>query len=186
MDRLEKKYKEEVVAKLREKFGYKSIMQVPRLKKIVLNMGLGEAITNGKALEYAEYSLSRIAGQKPVINRAKLSVANFKLRKGMPIGCSVTLRGQRMYEFFDRLVTIALPRVKDFRGVSPKGFDGRGNCTVGIREQAVFPEVNIDKIDRDRGMNITFVTTAKTDEEGRALLFYMGMPFRGMQRQGEQ
>ena len=178
MVRLQKKYSEEVAPALREQFKYSSVMQTPKLEKIVLNMGLGEAVQNSKALEYAEACLAGISGQKPVVTRAKKSIASFKLREGMPIGCMVTLRRQRMYEFLDRLISIALPREKDFRGVSPKGFDGRGNFSMGIKEQIVFPEIELDKLDRVRGMNISFVTTAKNDEEGKALLQQLGMPFR--------
>ncbi|RMG42778.1 MAG: 50S ribosomal protein L5 [Candidatus Dadabacteria bacterium] len=178
MTRVLKKYQEQVVPKLKEEFKYSSPMQVPRLEKIVLNMGVGEAIANGKAIEQAQYILTQISGQKPVVTRARKSIANFKLREGMPIGCKVTIRQKRMYEFFDRLVSVALPRVRDFRGTPRKGFDGRGNYTLGVREAIVFPEVNIDKIDKVRGLDITFVTSAKSDEEGRALLEALGMPFR--------
>lgn len=178
MARLLEKYENEVVPKLKERFEYRSLMQVPRLSKIVLNMGLGEAIQNVKILDSAAEELAAISGQKPVITRAKQSIATFKLRKGMPIGCMVTLRGQRMYEFLDKLVNVALPRVRDFRGVSPRGFDGRGNYTVGVKEQIIFPEIDYDKIDKIKGMNITIVTTAQKDEEARELLALMGMPFR--------
>ncbi len=178
MARLLEKYENEVVPKLQERFEYRSPMQVPRLSKIVLNMGLGEAIQNVKILDSAAEELAAISGQKPVITRAKQSIATFKLRKGMPIGCMVTLRGQRMYEFLDKLVNVALPRVRDFRGVSPRGFDGRGNFTVGVKEQIIFPEIDYDKIDKIKGMNITIVTTAQKDEEARELLALMGMPFR--------
>ena len=175
---LREKYTTEIAPKLQEQFQYKSPMQVPRLSKIVLNMGLGEAIQNVKILDSAADELAQISGQKPVITRARQSIAAFKLRKGMPIGCMVTLRGNRMYEFFDKLVNVALPRVRDFRGISPKALDGRGNYTLGIKEQIIFPEIDYDKIDKIKGMNITIVTTAKNDEEARTLLALMGMPFR--------
>jgi large subunit ribosomal protein L5 len=171
-------YKEEVVPKLREMFGYKNVMQVPRLSKIGLNMGLGEATQNIKILDGAVEELALISGQRPVITRAKKSIASFKLRAGMPIGCKVTLRGDRMYDFFGKLVNIALPRVRDFQGVSGKAFDKRGNYSLGIKEQIIFPEIDYDKIDRIKGLNITINTTAKTDEEAKALLKLMGMPFR--------
>jgi large subunit ribosomal protein L5 len=176
--RLEKKYREIVVPNLMKQFGYKNVMQVPRLEKIVVNMGLGEAVSDIKVLDAAAEELAAITGQKPVIRRAKKSIASFKLRAGMPIGCMVTLRKQRMYEFLDRLVNVALPRVRDFKGVSPKSFDGRGNYTLGLREQIIFPEINYDKVDKIRGLNVAIVTTAKTDEEGKALLAELGMPFR--------
>jgi len=159
-------------------FGYKNPMQVPKIEKIVVNMGLGEAISNNKLIEQAQEQMMAISGQKPVITKARKSIANFKLREGQSIGAMVTLRKDRMYEFFDRLVSIALPRVRDFKGVSSKSFDGKGNYTLGIREQIIFPEINYDKIEKIKGMNITIVTTAKNDEEGRALLRHMGMPFR--------
>jgi large subunit ribosomal protein L5 len=159
-------------------FGYKNPMQVPKLEKIVVNMGLGEAISNNKLIEQGEEQLMAIAGQKPVVTRSRKSIANFKLRENQAIGCMVTLRKDRMYEFFDRLVNVALPRVRDFKGVSSKSFDGKGNFTLGVREQIIFPEINYDRIEKIKGMNITIVTTAKNDEEGRALLRYMGMPFR--------
>lgn len=178
MARLRELYVKEVAPQLAERFQYKSPMQIPRLKKIVLNMGLGEAIQNVKILETASEELAQISGQKPVITRARLSIAAFKLRKGMPIGCMVTLRGNRMYEFYDKLVNIALPRVRDFRGVSPKSFDGRGNYTLGVREHIIFPEIDYDKIDKIKGLNITIVTTAQTDDEARELLALLGMPFR--------
>ncbi len=178
MARLRELYEKEVAPRLAEKFQYKSPMQIPRLSKIVLNMGLGEAIQNVKILETASEELALISGQKPVITRARLSIAAFKLRKGMPIGCMVTLRGNRMYEFYDKLVNIALPRVRDFRGVSPRSFDGRGNYTLGIKEQIIFPEIDYDKIDKIKGLNVTIVTTAETDEEARELLALLGMPFR--------
>jgi len=178
MVRLQEKYKQEVAPRLAEHFKYRSPMQLPKLSKIILNMGLGEAIQNIKILDSAAEELALISGQKPVITRARQSIATFKLRKGMPIGCMVTLRGNRMYEFFDKLVNVALPRVRDFRGVSARSFDGRGNYTLGIKEQIIFPEIDYDKIDKIKGMNITVVTTAQTDEEARMLLAHMGMPFR--------
>ncbi len=178
MTELQKYYDEQVAPKLKEKFNYKNVHQVPKLEKIVLNMGLGEAIQNIKILDSAVEEMTNIAGQKPVITRAKKSIAAFKLREGMPIGCMVTLRHKRMYDFFTKLVNIALPRVRDFRGISPKAFDGRGNYSLGIKEQIIFPEIDYDKIDKIKGMNISIVTTAKTDEEGRELLTLMGMPFR--------
>lgn len=178
MNRLYERYTKEVVPALMQEFKYTSPMQVPRLTKIVLNAGVGEMTSNSKAMEYAVYALTQISGQKPVITKSRKSIANFKLRSGLAIGCMVTLRRQRMYEFMDRLISVALPRVRDFRGSSPKGFDGRGNYTLGLREQIVFPEVNVDKLDKIRGMDITFVTSAASDEEGRALLARLGMPFR--------
>jgi large subunit ribosomal protein L5 len=178
MSHLKTVYESEIIPKLTEQFGYKNIMQVPKLHKIVLNMGLGEAIQNIKVLDSAVQELSLIAGQKPIITRARKSIAAFKLRAGMPIGCKVTLRGLRMYDFFNRLVNIALPRVRDFRGVSPKGFDGRGSYSLGIKEHIIFPEIDYDKIDKIKGLNVTIVTTAQSDEEGIALLQSMGMPFR--------
>jgi len=178
MLRLQELYQNQVAPKLAEQFKYKSPMQIPKLSKIILNMGLGEAIQNVKILDSASEELAQISGQKPVVTRARQSIAAFKLRKGMPIGCMVTLRGRRMYEFFDKLVNVALPRVRDFRGVSPKAMDGRGNYTLGIKEQIIFPEIDYDKIDKIKGMNITIVTTAKTDDEARQLLAQMGMPFR--------
>lgn len=176
--RLADAYKATVVPALMKEFGYKNPMQVPRLEKIVVNMGLGEAISNNKLIEQAEEQMMAITGQKGVVTRSRKSIANFKLRENQPIGCMVTLRRDRMYEFFDRLVNIALPRVRDFKGVSGKAFDGRGNFTLGIREQIIFPEINYDKIEKIKGMNITVVTSAKNDEEGRALLKFLGMPFR--------
>jgi len=167
-----------IIPNLMKQFGYKNIMEVPKLEKIVVNMGLGEAVSDIKVMDAAAEELATITGQKPVIRRAKKSIASFKLRAGMPIGAMVTLRKRRMYEFFDRLVNIALPRVRDFKGVSPKSFDGRGNYTLGLREQIIFPEINYDKIDKIRGLNVAIITTAKTDEEGRALLAELGMPFR--------
>ena len=171
-------YEKEVVPKLVETFKYKNIMQVPKLEKIVLNMGLGEAIHNIKLLDSAAEEMAQIAGQKPVITRAKKSIAAFKLREGMPIGCTVTLRKKKMNDFFNRLVNIALPRVRDFRGISGKAFDGRGNYSLGIKEQIIFPEIDYDKIDKIKGLNITVVTTAQNDEEGKELLKLLGMPFR--------
>ncbi|MBW1756812.1 MAG: 50S ribosomal protein L5 [Deltaproteobacteria bacterium] len=176
--RLRNKYKDEIVPQLMKDFGFKNIMQVPKLERIVVNMGLGEAVQNAKLIESAAEELKAITGRKPIITRAKKSIASFKLREGMPIGVMVTLRGEQMYDFLDRLVSIALPRTRDFKGISPKAFDGRGNYTLGIREQIVFPEINYDKIDRIKGMNVTLVTTAETDEQGRALLKSLGMPFR--------
>jgi large subunit ribosomal protein L5 len=171
-------YRQAVIPELKKQFAYRNNNEVPRLDKIVLNMGLGEAIQNAKVLDVAVDELSSITGQKAVITKSRKSIANFKLREGMNIGTRVTLRGERMWEFFDRLVSIALPRVRDFRGVSEKAFDGRGNYTLGIREQIIFPEINYDKIDKIRGLNITIVTTARTDEEGMSLLRLLGMPFR--------
>lgn len=171
-------YEKEVVPALMEKFGYRNVMEVPRLVKIVINMGLGEAIHDIKILDAAMEDLKAITGQQPVVTKAKRSIAQFKLRQGMPIGCMVTLRRDRMYEFFNRLVNIALPRVRDFRGLSPDSFDGRGNYTLGLREQIIFPEVNYDKVYKIKGMNVTIVTSASTDEEARELLKMMGMPFR--------
>ena len=178
MNRLLEKYQNSVKAELQNKFAYKSSMQIPRLEKIVINMGVGEAVANSKVLDDAVEELTQIAGQKPVVTKAKKSIANFKLREGMPIGCKVTLRGERMYEFLDKLVTITLPRVRDFHGINPNGFDGRGNYTLGVKEQLIFPEINYDQIKKIRGLDIVIVTTANTDEEGRALLTLMGMPFR--------
>jgi len=175
---LEERYRSEVAPKLKEHFGFKSIMRAPRLEKIVINQGLGEAIANPKAIETSMTELGTITGQRPAVRRARKSISSFKLREGMPIGCSVTLRGQRMYEFFDRLTNVALPRVRDFRGVPTKSFDGKGNYTLGVREQIIFPEINYDRIEKIRGMNITICTTAQTDEEGLELLRLMGMPFR--------
>lgn len=178
MARLKEKYTNEVIGRLREKFGYKNIMEIPKLEKIVINMGLGEAIQNPKAIDAAIGDMGIISGQKPVVTRAKKSIAGFKLRAGMPIGCKVTLRGERMYQFADKLFSIALPRVRDFRGVSGKAFDGRGNYTLGIKEQLMFPEIEYDRIDKVRGMDVVFVTSAKTDEEAKELLAALGMPFR--------
>ena len=178
MSQLKNLYNEEIVPKLMDQFGYKNVMQVPKLSKIILNMGLGEAIQNIKVLDSAVEELSVVAGQRPVVTRARKSIAAFKLRAGMPIGCMVTLRGSRMYDFFTRLVNTALPRVRDFRGVSAKAFDGRGNYSLGIKEHIIFPEIDYDKIDKIKGLNVTIVTTAQNDEESRALLKLMGMPFR--------
>lgn len=178
MARLNEVYKNEIVPQLTKDFGYSNIMQVPKIEKIVVNMGLGEAIQNVKILDSAVEELAMIAGQKTVITKAKKSIAGFKLRQGMPIGCMVTLRREKMYEFLDRLINVALPRVRDFKGVSGKGFDGRGNYSLGIKEQLIFPEINYDKIDKIKGLNITIVTSANSDEEGKALLKQFGMPFR--------
>lgn len=178
MTRLKETYMNEIVDGMTKKFGYKNVMEVPKLDKIVINMGVGEAKDNSKLLDAAVKDLEIIAGQKPVVTRAKKSVANFKIREGMPIGCKVTLRGEKMYEFADRLINLALPRVRDFRGVNPNAFDGRGNYALGIKEQVIFPEIEYDKIDKVRGMDIIFVTTAKTDEEARELLTLFGMPFK--------
>lgn len=177
MSRLKSKYQDEIVDAMIKKFGYKNIMEVPKLDKIVVNMGVGEAKENAKLLEAAVKDLETITGQKAVTTKAKNSVANFKIREGMPIGCKVTLRGEKMYEFLDRLVNLALPRVRDFRGINPNAFDGRGNYALGIKEQLIFPEIEYDKVDKVRGMDVIFVTTAKTDEEGRELLTQFGMPF---------
>jgi len=177
MARLKERYQREIAPSLAKEFGIKNPMAVPRLDKIVVNMGMGEAIANAKVLDTAVEELKAVAGQKPVITKAKRSIASFKLRQGMPIGVMVTLRGERMYEFFDRLVSIALPRVRDFRGVSPKAFDGRGNYTIGIREQLIFPEIDFNKVDKLRGMNISIVTTARNDDQARSLLKGLGMPF---------
>jgi large subunit ribosomal protein L5 len=178
MARLKKKYLDEVVPKLGKELGYKNAMEIPHIVKIIVNMGLGEAIQNSKALESGIDELAIITGQKPVIRRARKSISNFKLRAGMPIGASVTLRRERMYEFFDRLTNVAMPRIRDFRGASPDGFDGRGNYTLGIKEQIIFPEIDYDKIDKIKGLGVTIVTSAKTDEEAFHLLREMGMPFR--------
>jgi len=178
MSRLKEKYQKEVVAALTKEFGYKNVMAVPRITKVVVNMGLGEATANAKLVDVGADELSRITGQKPVTRRAKKSIAAFKVRKGMPIGTMVTLRGERMWEFLDRLMNIALPRVRDFKGVSPRGFDGRGNYTLGLRDQLLFPEIDYMKVDKARGMNVSVVTTAKTDQEARKLLQFIGMPFR--------
>jgi large subunit ribosomal protein L5 len=178
MSRLKDRYQQDVVAGLTKEFGYTNVMAVPRIRKVVLNMGLGEATQNVKIIDAGTDELARISGQRPVTTRAKKSIAQFKVRKGMPIGTMVTLRGDRMYEFLDRLMNIALPRVRDFKGVSPKGFDGRGNFTLGLRDQLMFPEIDYMKVDKARGLNISVVTTAKTDEEARRLLQLLGMPFR--------
>ena len=178
MSRLKDLYSNEIKDAMVKKFGYKNVMQIPKLDKIVINMGVGEAKENAKVLDTAIKDLETITGQKAVVTRAKKSVANFKLREGMPIGCKVTLRGEKMYEFTDRLVNLALPRVRDFRGVNPNAFDGRGNYALGIKEQLIFPEIEYDKVDKVRGMDIIFVTTAKTDEEARELLTLFGMPFQ--------
>ncbi|MDQ3540985.1 MAG: 50S ribosomal protein L5 [Chloroflexota bacterium] len=177
MARVRDRYREDVLPALTSDFGYVNVYQVPKLQKIVINIGLGEAVANGRALDAAVNDLTLICGQKPVVTRAKKSIAAFKLRAGMPIGAMVTLRGERMYEFYDRLTAIALPRIRDFRGVSPNSFDGRGNYTLGLREQLLFPEIDYDQIDKVRGLEISFVTTARTDEEGRRLLALLGMPF---------
>lgn len=178
MTRLQNFYKETVVPGLLEKFGYKSVMEVPRITKITLNMGVGEAVGDKKILEHAVADMTKLAGQKPVVTKARKAIAGFKIREGYPIGCMVTLRGEKMYEFLDRLVTIAMPRVRDFRGISGKGFDGRGNYNVGVKEQIIFPEIEYDKIDALRGMNISITTTAKTDGEAKALLSAFKFPFK--------
>ena len=178
MSRLRERYEKEAVAGLKKEFGYDNVMAIPKITKIVVNMGLGEATQNAKIVDTGADELGRITGQKPVITRAKKSIAQFKVRKGMPIGTMVTLRGERMWEFLDRLISVALPRVRDFRGVSPKGFDGRGNYTLGLKDQLLFPEIDYMKVDKARGMNISVVTTAKTDEESRKLLQLLGVPFR--------
>ena len=177
MDRLKEMYKEKIIPQMMEKFKYSNVMQVPKLEKIVLNMGLGEAIQNVKVIESAQKELAAITGQKPIVTRARKSIANFKLREGQPIGCKVTLRQKKMMEFFERLVTLSLSRIRDFKGVSAKAFDGRGNYALGIKEQIIFPEIEYDRIDKIRGLNIVINTSAKTDEEARALLGMMGMPF---------
>lgn len=176
--RLKNKYQSEITPALLKEFNYGNVMQVPKLQKVVLNFGLGEAVQNPKVIEAVVAQATAITGQKPVVNRARKSISNFKLRQGQPIGVAVTLRSAQMYEFVDRLVTVALPRVRDFRGISSKAFDGRGNYTLGIREQIIFPEINYDQVDKVRGLNVTFVTSAKSDEEGRALLGALGLPFR--------
>lgn len=178
MSRLRDKYLNEVVAGLKSRFGYKNVMVVPRLEKVIINMGVGEATQDAKAIDAAVNDMTIISGQKPVVTRAKKSIAAFKVREGMPVGCKVTLRGERMYEFLDKLFNIALPRIRDFRGVSNKSFDGRGNYSLGLREQLIFPEINFDKVDKVRGMDVVFVTTAKNDEEAYELLKLMGMPFK--------
>ena len=178
MSDIQKKYREEIVPAMMKTFSYSNVMQVPRLEKVVINMGLGEALENAKILDTSMEEISRITGQRPVLTRARKSIANFKLREGNPIGCRVTLRRQKMYDFIYRLLNIALPRVRDFKGVSPRGFDGRGNYTLGVREQLIFPEVNYDDVEKIKGMNITIVTSAKTDEEAKELLDLLGVPFR--------
>ncbi|HPI94269.1 MAG TPA: 50S ribosomal protein L5 [Deltaproteobacteria bacterium] len=178
MTRLKEHYTKEIVPGLKSEFGYTNVHQIPKIVKIVLNMGLGEAVADVKIIDKAAEELTLITGQKPIVRKARKSIAAFKLREGMPVGCTVTLRGDRMYEFLDRLINAVLPRVRDFRGVSPKGFDGRGNYTMGLTDQSVFPEINFDAIDKLRGMNITIVTTAESDDEGRSLLAAFGMPFR--------
>jgi large subunit ribosomal protein L5 len=178
MARLQSQYREKIVPELMQKFGYKSIMEVPRITKITLNMGVGEAVNDKKNIDMSVADLTKIAGQKPVVTKARKAIANFKIRQGLAIGCMVTLRGNRMYEFLDRLVTISLPRVRDFRGVSGRAFDGRGNYNIGLKEQIIFPEIEYDKIDKLRGMNISITTTAKTDDEGKALLAAFRFPFR--------
>ena len=178
MAKLHDYYRDQVVNELKNKFGYKSVMQVPRIEKITLNMGVGEALTDKKLLDNAVADLAAISGQKPLVTKARKSVAGFKIRQGYPIGCKVTLRGERMWEFFERLITIAVPRIRDFRGLSAKSFDGRGNYSMGVREQIIFPEIDYDKVDRVRGLDITVTTTAKNDEEGQALLAAFNFPFR--------
>lgn len=178
MNRLKEKYLNEIIPALHAKFQYSSVMEAPKISKITLNIGVGDAVLNPKVLDDAVNELTQISGQKPVVTKAKKSIASFKLRQGMAIGCKVTLRGDRMYDFFDKLITIALPRVRDFRGVNPKGFDGRGNYTLGIKEQLIFPEINYDKVNKIRGMDIVIVTTAKTDQEAFELLKLFGVPFR--------
>lgn len=178
MNRLKEKYQKEVTPALMSKFNYKSVMQVPKLEKIVINMGVGDAVANAKALDNAVEELTTLSGQKPVVTRAKKSIAGFRLREGMPIGAKVTLRGETMYEFLDKLIAVSLPRVRDFRGISKKSFDGRGNYTLGVKEQIIFPEIDYDKVSKVRGMDIVIVTTANTDEEARELLTQFGMPFQ--------
>jgi large subunit ribosomal protein L5 len=178
MTRLKEKYRKDVIPALQKEFGYKNVMAVPKIEKVVVNMGLGEATSNAKIVDVGADELARVTGQKPVARRSKKSIAAFKVRKGMPIATMVTLRGERMWEFLDRLMNIALPRVRDFKGVSPKGFDGRGNYTLGLRDQLIFPEIDYMKVDKARGMNVCVVTSAKTDEEARKLLQFVGMPFR--------
>ncbi len=178
MNRLRAKYQSEAIASLTKEFGYTNVMAIPKIQKVVINMGLGEATANAKIIDTGADELARVTGQKPVVRRARKSIAQFKVRQGQPIGTMVTLRGDRMWEFLDRLVSIALPRVRDFKGVSPKGFDGRGNYTLGLRDQLLFPEIDYMKVDKARGMNVSVVTTAKTDEEARKLLQFIGMPFR--------
>ncbi|MBG0916166.1 50S ribosomal protein L5 [Exiguobacterium profundum] len=178
MNRLQEKYKSDIVKAMMDKFNYDSVMQVPKVEKIVINMGVGDAVSNSKALDMAVEELTILSGQKPLVTKAKKSIAGFKLREGMPIGAKVTLRGERMYDFLDKLVTVSLPRVRDFRGVSKKAFDGRGNYTLGVKEQLIFPEIDYDKVSKVRGMDIVVVTTANTDEEARELLTLLGMPFQ--------
>lgn len=178
MNRLQQKYKETVVSHMMEKFGYKNVMEVPRIEKVVINIGVGDAIQNAKALEDSVRELEQITGQKAVVTRAKKSIANFKLRAGMPIGCKVTLRSEKMYDFLDKLMNISLPRVRDFRGVSDTSFDGRGNYTLGVKEQLIFPEIDYDKVSKIRGMDVVIVTTAKTNDEAKVLLSELGMPFK--------
>jgi large subunit ribosomal protein L5 len=178
MNRLQEKYQNSVRAELQKQFNYKSSMEIPKIEKIVLNMGVGDATSNSKVLDDAVAEMTKIAGQKPVVTKAKKSIATFKLREGMPIGCKATLRGERMYEFLDKLISIALPRVRDFRGISADAFDGRGNYTLGVKEELIFPEINFEEVKKIRGLDVVIVTTAKTDEEGRALLKLMGMPYR--------
>jgi len=178
MNRLKEKYQKEITPALMSKFNYTSVMQTPKLEKIVVNMGVGEAVQNSKALDSAVEELATLSGQKPIVTKAKKSIAGFRLREGMPIGCKVTLRGERMYEFLDKLISISLPRVRDFRGISKKSFDGRGNYTLGVKEQLIFPEIDYDKVSKVRGMDIVIVTTANTDEEARELLGQFGMPFQ--------
>ena len=178
MSSLQEKYVSEIMPKLKDQFGYKNVMQIPKIEKIVVNIGVGEAVQNAKAIDGAVNDLTLITGQKPIITKAKKSIAGFKLREGVAIGCKVTLRGARMYEFLDKLINIVLPRVRDFRGISPQAFDGRGNYSLGIKEQTIFPEIEFDKIDKIRGLEVVVVTTAQSDEEARALLKEMGMPFR--------
>jgi large subunit ribosomal protein L5 len=182
--RVQERYRNDIVPALMQEFGYKNVMQVPKLEKIVINVGLGEAVTNAKAIDAAVGDVEAITGQKPVVTKAKKSIAAFKLRAGMPIGVMVTLRGARMYEFLDRLVSVTLPRIRDFRGISPNAFDGRGNYTLGLREQLAFPEIDYDRVDKTRGLEMSFVTTAKTDAEGRRLLALLGMPFAQTERRG--
>lgn len=184
MNRVKEKYSKEVVPALKEQFGYTTDVQVPKLVKIVINSGVGEAAQNSKAMEHVVYAMTKIAAQKPVVTRAKKSISNFKLREGQPIGCMATLRKERMYSFLDRLISVALPRVRDFRGIPTRGFDGHGNYTMGIKEQTVFPEVDMEKLDKIRGFDVTFVTTAKTNKEAEALLKELGLPFR--KQQGEK
>jgi len=175
---LKDKYLKEIVPQLKKELGYKNVMQIPRLKKVVINMGLGEALQDAKLIDSGVYTLSQISGQKPLVTRAKKAISNFKLRVGVPIGCAVTMRGNHMYEFLDRFINVAMPRIRDFKGVSSKSFDGRGSYTIGLKEQLIFPEIEYDKIEKVKGLNISIVTTAKTDEEGKTLLRLLGIPFR--------